>query len=128
MSASEVPILLTQICHDWRSIVLSIPQLWSRLYIPTLGRTLHSGQGALLYFLEEPKKHQMETCTEEVQRWLRLSTACSLAITMMPAGDPASHLLLLDAIIQSSRRWQQLELGLLSPNPVLREPYLPIAI
>ena len=40
MSASEAPILLIRICYDWRSIALSIPQLWSRLYIPTLGRTL----------------------------------------------------------------------------------------
>ena len=37
ISTSEAPILLTQICRDWRSIALSIPQLWSRLYIPTLG-------------------------------------------------------------------------------------------
>ena len=34
MSSSEAPILLTHICHNWRLIALSIPQLWSRFYIP----------------------------------------------------------------------------------------------
>ena len=116
MSASEAPILLTQICHDWRSIALSIPRLWSRLYIPTWGRTLHSRPEVLPYFLEEPEKRRMEARTEEVQRWLRLSAACPLSITMMPAGDPFSHPPLLDVIVQSSRRWQQFELGFHSPD------------
>ena len=114
MSASEAPILLTHICHDWRSIALSMPRLWSKLYIPTLGRALHYRPEFLPYIHEWERR--VEARTEEVQRWLRLSAACPLAITMMPAGDPASHPPLLDAIIQSSRRWQQLELGFHSPN------------
>ena len=112
MSASEAPILLTQICHDWRSIAFSIPRLWSRLYIPILGRDYRPE--ALPYILEGERR--MEARTEEVQRWLRLSAACPLAITMMPAGDPIPHPPLLDAIMQSSRRWQQLELSYLSPE------------
>ena len=116
MSASEAPILLTQICHDWRSIALSIPRLWSRLYIPTLGKTLHSDPEVISYLLEEPEKRRMVARTEEVQRWLRLSAACPLAITMMPASDSVSHPSFLDSIIQSSRRWQQFELGYHSPD------------
>ena len=112
MSSSEAPILLTQICHDWRSIALSIPQLWSRLYIPTLGRPQHYRPETLPYVLEGERR--MEARIEEVQRWLRLSASCPLAITMMPAGDPISHPPLLDIIIQSSRRWQQLELSFVS--------------
>ena len=114
MSPSEAPILLTQICRDWRSIALSIPRLWSRLYIPTLRRVLHYRPEALPYVLEGERR--MEARTEEVQRWLRLSAACPLAITLMPASDPVSHPPLLDAIIESSQRWQQLELGFLSPE------------
>ena len=109
MSPSEAPILLTQICHDWRSIALSIPRLWSRLYIPTLGRPLHHRPEDLPYVLEGERR--MEARIKEVQRWLRLSASCPLAITMMPAGDPSPHSSLLDTIIQSSRRWQQLELS-----------------
>ena len=109
MSASEAPILLTQICRDWRSIALSIPRLWSRLYIPTLRRDLHYGPEALSHILEAERR--MEAHTEEVQRWLRLSAACPLAITLMPVNYPVYHQPLLDSIIQSSRRWQQLELS-----------------
>ena len=116
MSASEAPILLTQICRDWRSIALSIPQLWSRLYVPTFRRVL--GPEGLPNVLEGERR--MEAYTEEVQRWLRLSAACPLAITLMPAGDPVYHQPLLNSIIQSSRRWQQLELGCsLSPGSEL---------
>ena len=113
MSASEAPILLTQICHDWRSIVLSTPQLWSRLCIPTLGEPLHYLPEDHPYVLE--RKHQMEARNEELQRWLRLSAACPLAITMTPTGDPIYHPPFLDTITQSSRRWQQLELNFLPP-------------
>ena len=98
MIASEAPILLTQICRDWRSIALSTPQLWSRLYIPALPVTrVPEGE------------RRMEALTEEVQRWLRLSDPYPLAITLPATG--LSHPPLLDSIIQSSRRWQQLELG-----------------
>ena len=115
MSASEAPILLTQICRDWRSIALSIPRLWSRLYIPTLGegRLIHYPPETLPYVLEGEHRMEgrMEGQTEEVQRWLRLSAACPLAITLIPTSDQVCYPPLLDSIIQSSRRWQQLELG-----------------
>ena len=115
MSPSEAPILLTHICRDWRSIALSIPRLWSRLYIPTMRKVRAYRPEALPYVLEGERR--MEARIEEVRRWLRLSAACPLAITLMPASDPVSHPPLLDSIIQSSRRWQQLELGcFLSPE------------
>ena len=113
MSASEAPILLTRICRDWRSIAFSIPRLWSRLYIPTLPIVLNDRLEALRHVLESDRG--MEARTEEVQRWLTLSAACPLAITLMD-NDSVSHPPLLDVIIESSQRWQQLELGCLSPK------------
>ena len=116
MSPSEAPILLTQICRDWRSIALSIPRLWSKLYIRT---TLYPE--TLPYVSKLDGERRMEARTEEVQKWLRLSAACPLAISLMPvpAGEPVSHPPLLDAIIESSQRWQQLELGFFSQSDVL---------
>ena len=119
MSASEAPILLTQICRDWRSIALSIPRLWSRLYIPTLGkvRPIHHSPDILPYVLEGEHlmEARMEACmegrTEEVQRWLRLSAACPLAITLMPTSNQDPYPSLLETLFHSSQRWQQLELG-----------------
>ena len=121
MSASEAPILLTQICRDWRSIAFSIPRLWSRLHIPILraGTLIHYLPDALPYVIERERRMEarLEARTEEVQRWLRLSAACPLAITLITTKNPFSYPPLLDSIIQSSRRWQQLELGyFLSPQ------------
>ena len=118
MSASEAPILLTHICRDWRSIALSIPQLWSRLYIPSLPIATNNRPEFVQYVLERDRR--MEARTEEVQRWLRLSATCPLAITLMPlmpiSDSVITHPPLLDSIIQSSRRWQEFELGILPPG------------
>ena len=122
MSASEAPILLTHICRDWRSVALSIPQLWSRLYIPTFPSvphyipTLNNRLETLPYDLQIKGERRLEARTQEVKRWLKHSSVYPLAITLMPAGEPVFHRPLLDAIIESSRRWQQLELGFLSPG------------
>ena len=105
MRASEAPILLTQICRDWRSIALSIPRLWSKLHIPISHK--------VRAFLPKdiPEERRIVAGTEEVQKWLRLSAACPLSITLMMASGQISHPPLLDSIIQSSRRWQELEFG-----------------
>jgi hypothetical protein len=110
LSASEAPILLTQICRDWRSIALSICRLWYWLYIPILpvARRYYCPE-ALPHILEGERRMEART---EVQRWLKLSADCPLDITLRPAGGPVSHPQLSDLITQSSRRWQQLELGL----------------
>ena len=114
MRASEAPILLTRICRDWRSIALSIPRLWSKLYIPTLrdieALPLEAYPSEILPYVLGWRR-RIEGRTEEVQKWLTLSAACPLSITLMPASNPVSHPPLLDSIIQSSRRWQELELG-----------------
>ena len=114
VSTTEAPILLTQICHDWRSIAFSIPQLWCRLYTPLFHSCLH--------FQPENQafewKHRMEAHSETVRRWLKLSATCPLSITIMPTGD-ISHSPILDVIMQSSQRWQQLELGYLYDSEIL---------
>ncbi|KAF8799667.1 hypothetical protein BYT27DRAFT_7201186, partial [Phlegmacium glaucopus] len=111
MDASEAPILLTHICRDWRSIAISTPRLWSKMYILPLERV--TGYWHTLLPIQDGDRR--EARSDETQRWLRLSGACPLSITMVPVGSLVSHQPLLDAIIQSSRRWQQLELGLLPP-------------
>ncbi|KAF8814499.1 hypothetical protein BYT27DRAFT_7206060 [Phlegmacium glaucopus] len=111
MDASEAPILLTHICRDWRSIALSIPRLWSKMYIPLLQGYRYEPLSSI-----RDGEDRMEAHSDETQRWLRLSGACPLSITMIPAAGLVSHQPLLDAIIQSSRRWQQFELGFSSPD------------
>ena len=100
MSSSEAPILLTHICRDWRSIALSTPRLWSRLCLPPLETA-----GPFTFLVKCTTAH-----CEEVQRWLRLSTACPLSITIWLDKDFLNQRLL-DSIIQSSSRWQKLKLS-----------------
>ncbi|KAF8800303.1 hypothetical protein BYT27DRAFT_7021125, partial [Phlegmacium glaucopus] len=80
MDASEAPILLTHICRDWRSIALSIPRLWSRIYIPLLQGVTRYPYDSLLSI--QDWECRMEARYEETQRWSRLSGACPLSIAI----------------------------------------------
>jgi hypothetical protein len=106
MSSSDAPILLTHICRDWRSIALSIPRLWSRFYIPFFDQSLRHQRE---YSIPE-RERRMEIRSKEVQRWLELSADCPLSITMKIPTKELRHPPLVDAILQSSQRWQRLEL------------------
>jgi hypothetical protein len=111
MDPSEAPMLLTQICRDWRFFALSIPRLWSRFHVPLLRRITPEFQYWGEPLLPYPDgERRMEARSKEVQRWLKLSGACPLSISIIPTSSNF-HQQPLDAIIQSCRRWQQLELG-----------------
>jgi len=45
------------------------------------------------------RERRLDALSEGTQRWLRLSGACPLSITMMPIGSLVTHQPLLDAII-----------------------------
>ena len=95
MNVSEAPIHITHICSAWRSIALSIPRLWSRFH--------------MYLFNPEEWRHWYRYSEEEVQRWLRLSAACPLSIIISSLWEDDVHQPHLDAIVRSSRHWQQLE-------------------
>jgi hypothetical protein len=84
------------------------------MYIPTFPKFEYYRPDSVSYIIEEEER-RMEARSEEVQRWLKLSAAFPLAITLMLANDPVSHPPLLDAIIDSSRRWRQFEASFLLP-------------
>lgn len=120
MSPSEAPILLTQICHDWRSVALSTPLLWSRLYIPLLKKISPA------YWYDAPPSAVVVErtelgCLEQVKRWIRLSGGCPLSISIKITSPGTLHInrTLLDSIIKSSRRLQHLELDNLASQPDL---------
>ena len=123
MSPSEAPILLTHICHDWRSISLSIPRLWSRLHIPLLLKTSEPLFGQVAPPRQDAERR--EARSEEVQRWLTLSASRPLSIMITSTGSVSSyHRPPMDAILRSSRRWQELELGYIAPQSNLSQKML----
>ena len=117
MNASEAPVLITHICSAWRSIALSIPQLWSTFLIRLLRADIQTRKVILPGRLSScDQERRMEAHSEEVRRWLRLSSVYPLSISITSTSKRDCHQPPLDAIIQSSRRWQQLELRHLSPH------------
>ncbi|RDB21853.1 hypothetical protein Hypma_010866 [Hypsizygus marmoreus] len=85
----DVPLLLTQICHGWRSVAIGTQILWSRLSLNIKPNAAH--QASL------------------VSTWLTRSGACPLQIYIMWEQRPfyPSHPVL-DLLAQHSHRWRNM--------------------
>ncbi|KAF8961817.1 hypothetical protein BDZ97DRAFT_1827286 [Flammula alnicola] len=87
MSASEAPVLLTHICSIWRSIALSSPRIWAKLYIPIAAdfRTTYISRREYTETLntqEEEFVQVMKTRCEVVKQWLSRSGSCPLSLSI----------------------------------------------
>ncbi|KAF8988464.1 hypothetical protein BDQ17DRAFT_1257658, partial [Cyathus striatus] len=83
MSASEAPMLLTQICSSWRRIAHSTPRLWAAIHIvlPSVNiREIRSDS-----FTADRKalvRHKINQRKSGTKQWLRRSGACPLSISI----------------------------------------------
>jgi len=116
VSRYEAPLLLTQVCKNWRNIVLSTPHLWSAIHIPIPSLPGHimpheppvRGQSdyltALLAFIRERMA--------AIHQWLERSNGSPLFISVFDAGNSPREIcdLVLDTIIHFSARWNRLKL------------------
>ena len=87
LSATEAPMLLTRVCSMWRSVALSSPRIWTRLYIPLPGDPrLSSNYGKLkdqaLDVRRQIFSKTMQLRCQAVKEWLERSGSCPLSLSI----------------------------------------------
>ena len=121
ISYSEAPLLLTHVCSLWRSIALTTPRLWTRIYIPIFYTVRDPIWAVTPTHLDRPElsdfiADKMEYRCTMIQEWLSRAGSLSLSISLSTqSAEPLQpvHRQLLDIIIQSLDRCQHLELSLI---------------
>ncbi|KAJ7756282.1 hypothetical protein B0H16DRAFT_1539243 [Mycena metata] len=96
LSGRLSPLLLCQICQEWRAIALSTPSLWSAIRITTPTD------------VDVPESHEVLKL-EILKTWLTRSRNCPLSLSL--SGSSQSLLLsdFLDAIASHCGRWEHLD-------------------
>ncbi|TFK37591.1 hypothetical protein BDQ12DRAFT_684939 [Crucibulum laeve] len=105
ISNLEAPLLLTEICRNWREISLSTPRMWSRIHIPTPSVAPHN----FWQSLAEPSSSS-SLLVYKVKMWLGRSGICSLSISISASMFRTilldSLMPLLQTLISFSSRWR----------------------
>ncbi|KAF8997427.1 hypothetical protein BDQ17DRAFT_1363343, partial [Cyathus striatus] len=88
MSATEAPMLLTQICSSWRRIALSTPRIWSSIHI-VLPNIIRGAYPVRNYLVEEEELvlQTLDRRQAFVKKWLDRSGACPLTISILQTPD-----------------------------------------
>ncbi|KAF7328379.1 F-box domain-containing protein [Mycena venus] len=107
-TGETAPLLLAQICSHWRAVALSIPQLWTSIFLHFDRRVQYDGISSLFGVHPYPLP---DTIVALVDLWFTRAAGFPLSITItsldsslvLPHG-------LITAILAKSSQWGRLEL------------------
>ena len=88
--ATEIPLLLAQVCSKWRAVVFSSPRLWSQLYISFCDedreyRPAHTIDPLLGVTNDQRREKAIQVLNQRVEivrEWLARSGSCPLSISL----------------------------------------------
>ncbi|TFK38335.1 hypothetical protein BDQ12DRAFT_683467 [Crucibulum laeve] len=88
----QIPLLVAQICTNWREAAIATPRLWSRLFLQLA-----------------PDNEAANAQSELVDTWLERSSAAHLSIYVFWEDPPflGSHPVL-DSLVLHSKRWENM--------------------
>lgn len=122
MAASEPPMLLTQICRNWRSLAFASPRLWARIHIPfRMAGDMHNRYPDYPNIPSQTVSAVLLLRCQAVNEWLAHSGDCPLSISIYYVPDyhgfhsdwsDEISTFLLKTIAQFSSRWRFLELNI----------------
>ena len=125
MDLQYCPLLLTQICHGWRRIALSTPQLWSSIHIPVPSIASGPHQWGTIYFGNLTEEFRISTLSwltnyaTSITNWLGRSGVSPLSISLYDRRGsvvPKEHYeIIIDSFLPFAYRWKNLDLDTYSP-------------
>ncbi|KAJ6583500.1 hypothetical protein DFH09DRAFT_1360132 [Mycena vulgaris] len=106
---NRAPLLLAQICSQWRAVALRTPELWSSIY---LGQPENPYNG-LFYLLYPDADPAPDPTCDLLELWLSRTAGYPLSITLMCRSQPVGLAQkLFAAIAVYSAQWRRIELEL----------------
>ncbi|KAF9462685.1 hypothetical protein BDZ94DRAFT_1260505 [Collybia nuda] len=101
MSCREAPLLLGRVCSLWRSLSMTMPALWSSIYISVPQPTTAAWEGVNIAVL-----------TQAVTEWLSRSGTLPLSITLYHTTARTEEQPLVQYMVSLCSRWKHVDLSL----------------
>ncbi|KAF7358458.1 F-box domain-containing protein [Mycena venus] len=109
-SPQAAPLLLAQVCREWRAVALASPQLWSSIFLEFPGSSNYDGLASLFGY---EATASVDPTTALVDLWFSRARGYPLSVTLRCCKDGIRLPLGLVAVLKTmSTQWERLELML----------------
>ncbi|KAJ7592820.1 hypothetical protein C8J56DRAFT_885906 [Mycena floridula] len=95
IAITDAPLLLGRICHSWRELALSTPELWASIHVQ---------------FSLQLDSLRVQRLCDEAHVWIARSGTCPLTIALtFENGDPTAENFV-DSLTKLSKRWRSIDI------------------